>query len=104
MEVEMKIRGLMMDPITNMPIVILKDSGRSGVRPIWLGIYEANAIAPEIEKVSPPRPMTHDLIKTLLTGLDAGIRKVVVSELREDTFYAIICVERTGELISVDSR
>jgi bifunctional DNase/RNase len=104
MEVEMKIRGLMMDPITNMPIVILKDSGSSSVLPIWVGIYEANAIALEIEKVSTPRPMTHDLIKTLLTGLDAGIRKVVVSELREDTFYAVIWVERNGELISVDSR
>jgi hypothetical protein len=104
MEVEMKIRGLMMDPITNMPIVILKDSGSSSVLPIWVGIYEANAIALEIEKVSTPRPMTHDLIKTLLTGLDAGIRKVVVSELREETFYAIIWVERNGELISVDSR
>lgn len=104
MEVEMKIRGLMMDPITNMPIVILKDSASSSVLPIWVGIYEANAIALEIEKVSTPRPMTHDLIKTLLTGLDAGIRKVVVSELRDDTFYAVIWVERNGEMISVDSR
>ena len=72
--------------------------------PIWVGIYEANAIALEIEKVSTPRPMTHDLIKTLLHGLDAGIRKVVVSELKEDTFFAVIWVERNGELISVDSR
>src|SRR5437763_1569733 len=104
MEVEMKIRGLMMDPVTNMPIVILKDSGGDAVLPIWVGIYEANAIALEIEKVSTPRPMTHDLIKTLLFGLDAGIRKVVVNELRDDTFFAVIWVERNGELISVDSR
>jgi len=104
MEVEMKIRGLMMDPVTSMPIVILKDVGSNHVLPIWVGIYEANAIALEIEKVSTPRPMTHDLIKTLLLGLDAGIRKVVVSELREDTFFALIWVERNGELISVDSR
>ena len=104
MEVEMKIRGLMMDPVTNMPIVILKDAGSSDVLPIWVGIYEANAIALEIEKVSTPRPMTHDLIKTLLTGLDAGIRKVVVSELKEDTFYAVIWVEKNGSLISIDSR
>ena len=104
MEVEMKIRGLMMDPVTNMPIVILKDSSSSSVLPIWVGIYEANAIALEIEKVSTPRPMTHDLIKTLLTGLDAGIRKVVVSELRDDTYYALIWIERNGQLISVDSR
>jgi bifunctional DNase/RNase len=104
MEVEMKIRGLMMDPVTSMPIVILKDVGSNHVLPIWVGIYEANAIALEIEKVSTPRPMTHDLIKTLLLGFDAGIRKVVVNELREDTFFALIWVERNGELISVDSR
>ena len=104
MEVEMKIRGLMMDPVTSMPIVILKDVGSNNVLPIWVGIYEANAIALEIEKVSTPRPMTHDLIKTLLLGIDAGIRKVVVNELREDTFFALIWVERNGELISVDSR
>jgi bifunctional DNase/RNase len=94
----------MMDPVTSMPIVILKDVGSSNVLPIWVGIYEANAIALEIEKVSTPRPMTHDLIKTLLHGLDAGIRKVVVNELKEDTFFAVIWIERNGELISVDSR
>ena len=104
MEVEMKIRGLMMDPVTNMPIVILKDVGSNTVLPIWVGVYEANAIALEIEKVSTPRPMTHDLIKSLLLGLHTGIRKVVVSELKEDTFYALIWLERDGELISVDSR
>jgi bifunctional DNase/RNase len=104
MELEMKIRGLMMDPVTNMPIVILKDVGSANVLPIWVGIYEANAIALEIEKVSTPRPMTHDLIKTLLVGLDAGIQKVVVNELKDDTFFAVIWVHRNGELISVDSR
>ena len=104
MEVEMKIRGLMMDPVTNMPIVILKDVSGNSVLPIWVGIYEANAIALEIEKVTTPRPMTHDLIKSLLLGLNTGIRKVVVNELKEDTFYALIWLERDGELISVDSR
>ncbi len=104
MEVEMKIRGLMMDPVTNMPIVILKDSGGDTVLPIWVGIYEANAIALEIEKVSTPRPMTHDLIKNVLTGLDTQVHKVVVTELREDTFYAVIWLEREGHAISVDSR
>ncbi len=104
MEVEMKIRGLMMDPVTNMPIVILKDVNGNTVLPIWVGIYEANAIALEIEKVATPRPMTHDLIKSLLSGLGTGIRKVVVNELKEDTFYALIWLERGGELISVDSR
>ncbi len=104
MEVEMKIRGLMMDPVTNMPIVILKDTNGNAILPIWVGIYEANAIALEIEKVSTPRPMTHDLIKTLLIGLDTNVRKVVVSELKDDTFYALIWLEKDGELITVDSR
>jgi uncharacterized protein len=104
MEVEMKIRGLMMDPVTNMPIVVLKDTSGESVLPIWVGIYEANAIALEIEKVTTPRPMTHDLIKTLLLGLDANMKKVVVNELKDDTFYAVIWLERAGEMISVDSR
>jgi bifunctional DNase/RNase len=76
----------------------------NAVLPIWVGIYEANAIALEIEKVSTPRPMTHDLIRTLLHGLDAGVRKIVVNELKDDTFYAMIWLEKDGELISVDSR
>jgi hypothetical protein len=104
MEVEMKIRGLMVDPVTNMPIVILKDVAGASVLPIWVGMYEANAIALEIEKISTPRPMTHDLIKSLLLGLNTGLRKVVVSELKDDTFYAVIWLDREGELISVDSR
>ena len=104
MEVEMKIRGLMMDPVTNMPIVILKDVGSDTVLPIWVGIYEANAIALEIEKVTTPRPMTHDLIKNVLTGLDSKVHKVVVTELRDDTFFAVIWIEREGRFISIDSR
>jgi bifunctional DNase/RNase len=100
----MKIRGLMMDPMTNMPSVVLKDLSGDSVLPIWVGIYEANAIALEIEKVTTPRPMTHDLIKVLLMGLDCAIKKVVVSELKEDTFYALIWLEREGKLISIDSR
>jgi bifunctional DNase/RNase len=104
MEVEMKIRGLMMDPVTNMPIVVLKDVSSDTVLPIWVGIYEANAIALEIEKVATPRPMTHDLIKNVLTGLETLVHKVVVTELREDTFYAVIWLEREGAAISIDSR
>lgn len=104
MEVEMKIRGLMMDPVTNMPIVVLKDVSSDTVLPIWVGIYEANAIALEIEKVTTPRPMTHDLIKNVLSGLDARVHKVVVNELRDDTFFAIIWLERQGSIISIDSR
>jgi len=104
MEVEMKIRGLMMDPVTNMPIVVLKDVNGSSILPIWVGIYEANAIALEIEKMPTPRPMTHDLIRNLLFGLETGVKKVVVSDLKDDTFYAVIWLERAGQMISVDSR
>jgi bifunctional DNase/RNase len=103
-EVEMKIRGLMMDPATNMPIVVLKDVGSDTVLPIWVGVYEANAIALEIEKVTTPRPMTHDLIKNLLIGLDTQVHKIVVNELRDDTFFAVIWMEREGRIISIDSR
>jgi bifunctional DNase/RNase len=104
MEVEMKIRGLMMDPVTNMPIVVLKDLNGSSILPIWVGVYEANAIALEIEKVQTPRPMTHDLLKNVLLGLDVRVQKVVVSELKDDTFYALIWVERGGQIMSIDSR
>jgi len=104
MEIEMKIRGLMVDPVTNTPIVILRDSSGNSILPIWVGVYEANAIALEIEKVSTPRPMTHDLIRNLLTGVEAKVSKVVVSELRDETFYAVIWLEKDGQVISVDSR
>ena len=104
MDVEMKIRGLMMDPVSNMPIVVLKDVQGTAILPIWVGVYEANAIALEIEKVQTPRPMTHDLLKNLLLGLEVQVQKVVVSDLKDDTFYAIIWMERDGQVISMDSR
>src|ERR1700726_4868786 len=104
MEVEMTIRGLLVDPVTNTPIVILKDVSGDAVLPIWVGVSEANAIALEIEKVSTPRPMTHDLIKSVLTGLETQVHKVVVTELREDTFYAVIWLEREGDIIGIGSR
>ena len=104
MEVEMKIRGLMMDPVTNMPVVVLRDSEGGSILPIWVGIYEANAIALEIEKVQTPRPMTHDLLKNMLLGLQVAVRKVVVSDLKDDTFYALIWMEREGNIFAVDSR
>jgi len=100
----MTIRGLMMDPVTNMPIVILKDVASDTVLPIWVGVYEANAIALEIEKVTTPRPMTHDLIRNVLTGLETNVRRVVVTDLRDDTFFAVIWLERGGEMVSVDAR
>lgn len=104
MEIEMKIRGLMMDPVTNMPIVILKDVNGNAILPIWVGVFEANAIALEIEKVQTPRPMTHDLIKNVLLGLNATVKKVVVTDLRDDTFYALIWLDRNGSSITIDSR
>jgi len=104
MEVEMKIRGLMMDPQTNNPIVVLKDVNGTAILPIWVGIYEASAIASEIDKQATPRPMTHDLIRNLLFGLEAAVKKIVVSDLKDDTFYAVIWLERNGEMISIDSR
>jgi uncharacterized protein len=103
-EVEMQIRGLMMDPVTNMPIIVLKDIGSDVVLPIWVGIFEANAIALELEKTTTPRPMTHDLLRNLARGLNAQVRKVVVSEMRDDTYYAVIWMEQSGEIVTLDAR
>src|SRR5207302_4002319 len=88
-EVEMQIRGLMMDPVTNMPIIVLKDIGSDLVLPIWVGIFEANAIALELEKTAMPRPMTHDLMRNMARGLNEIVNKVVVSELRDATYYHV---------------
>ncbi len=104
MEVEMRIGGLMMDPVTNVPVVLLKDVQSDTVLPIWVGIFEAKAIALEIEKVATPRPMTHDLLKNVFLGLGAQIQRVVVTELRDDTFYAVIWAEVDGKPVSIDSR
>ncbi|HEY3175699.1 MAG TPA: bifunctional nuclease family protein [Candidatus Polarisedimenticolia bacterium] len=104
MTVEMKIKGLMIDPITQMPIIILKDPKSDAVLPIWVGLFEANAIALQIEKISTPRPMTHDLLKNVLGQLDARIQKVVISDLKENTFYAVIHMVHGGDTVLVDSR
>jgi bifunctional DNase/RNase len=103
-EIEFKIKGLMMDPLTNSPIVVLQDAASETLLPIWVGIFEANAIALQIEKVDTPRPMTHDLIKGLLNHLNAKVSKIVVTELKENTFYAMIFINVDGKLITVDSR
>ena len=100
----MQIRGLMMDPVTNMPIIVLKDIGSDLILPIWVGIFEANAIALELEKTTTPRPMTHDLLRNLARGLNAQVTKVVVSELRDDTFYALIWMDHAGETVAMDAR
>lgn len=104
MDVEMKIRGLVMDPATNMPIVILKEVQSDTVLPIWVGLYEANAIALEIEKSTTPRPMTHDLLRNLIRDLNATVEKVVVTELKNDTFYAVIWMNQEGVPVSIDAR
>jgi len=100
----MVIRGLMMDPVTNMPIVVLKDVSSDMVLPIWVGIFEANAIALELEKTATPRPMTHDLLQNMARVLNAQVQKVVVSELRDDTFYAVIWMDHAGETVAMDAR
>ncbi len=100
----MTIKGLMIDPITNMPIVILKDSDGDRVLPIWVGVFEANAIALQIENIPTPRPMTHDLLKNILSEIEANVDRIVVSELRENTFYAMIYLDRGGQIIAIDAR
>lgn len=104
MDVEVRIRGLMMDPATNMPIVVLKDIGSDTVMPIWVGIFEANAIAIEIEKVAISRPMTHDLTRNLIRHLNARLERVVISELKDDTFFAVLWLRQGDEPLVVDAR
>ena len=104
MEKEFKIKGLMMDPVTNSPIVILQDLAETTLLPIWVGIFEANAIALQIERIDTPRPMTHDLLKNVLLHIGAEIKKVVVTELKDHTFYAMIHLDLDGQPTTVDSR
>ena len=104
MWVEMKVRGLALDPVSNMPIIILRDEEEKRSLPIWVGIFEANAIALELEKISTPRPMTHDLIKNILESVDAKVEKIVVNDLRDNTFFALIHLRLGEEEITVDSR
>ena len=88
--IEMTIKGLMVDPITNMPIIILRDTDGQKVLPIWVGVFEANAIALQIENIQTPRPMTHDLLRNVIQDLQAAVDKIVVCDLKENTFYALI--------------
>ncbi|MDE3188532.1 MAG: bifunctional nuclease family protein [Acidobacteriota bacterium] len=104
MDIEVRIRGLMMDPATNMPIVVLKDVASDAVMPIWVGIFEANAIAIEIEKATAPRPMTHDLTKNLIHYMNGELERVVITELRDDTFLAALWIRQGDEPLVVDAR
>ena len=104
MQIEMSIKGLMVDPISNMPIVILRDREGSRTLPIWVGMFEANAIALQIENISTPRPMTHDLLRNVIHDLKASVQKIVVCDLQDSTFYALIYVMLNGEVVAIDSR
>ena len=101
---EMKVKGLTLDPLTNMPIVILKDTDENKVLPIWVGIFEANAIALEMEQVSTPRPMTHDLLKNIIEGFQAQVARIVVNDLKDNTFYAVITINLNGSEVLIDAR
>ena len=104
MQIEMSIKGLMVDPITNTPIVILRDKDGQRVLPIWVGIFEANAIALQIENVTTPRPMTHDLLRNVIQDLKATVQKIVVCDLQENTFYALIYLALNGDTLTIDAR
>ena len=104
MLIEMTIKGLMVDPVTNMPIVVLTEAEGERELPIWVGVFEANAIALQIQNVAPPRPMTHDLLRNVISSLDGNVERVVVSELRDNTFYAVIHMRIQGEAMLLDAR
>ena len=104
MEIEMTIKGLMIDPITNMPIIVLRDGEGERILPIWVGVFEANAIALQIENVRTPRPMTHDLLRSVIENLSARVERVVVCELKENTFYAKIHLLSGEDAHTIDAR
>jgi uncharacterized protein len=104
MQIEMTIKGLMVDPVTSMPIVILRDKDGQRVLPIWVGVFEANAIALQIENIPTPRPMTHDLLRNVITDLKASVQKIVVCDLQENTFYALIYLAMNGVTVAIDAR
>ncbi len=104
MQIEMKIKGLVVDPISKMPIVVLESMDSSRMLPIWIGVFEANAIALKIENIATPRPMTHDLIKNILNDLHVIIEKIVVNDVRDNTFYSLIHCRQEGQNLIIDSR
>jgi uncharacterized protein len=104
MDIEVRIRGLMMDPASNMPIIVLKDMASETVMPIWVGLFEANAIAIEIEKMSAPRPMTHDLTRNLIRHLNAQLERIVITEIKDETFFAVLWLRQGEEQLAIDAR
>lgn len=104
MAIEMKIKGLMIDPVSNMPIIVLKSDAGDSVLPIWVGIFEANAIATQLENIVSPRPMTHDLLRDAIEKLGGTIRRVVISDLRDNTFYANLEIDQGGSTVLIDAR
>jgi uncharacterized protein len=102
--VKMEIKGLVMDPVSNMPVVILRDAENTVFLPIWVGVFEANAIALKMENIATPRPMTHDLLRNLLGCLDTRVDRVVINALKENTFFALIHLRRGQETLTIDSR
>ncbi len=103
-ELQVEIKGLMLDPSSNIPIVILRDLGSQLFLPIWIGVFEANAIALRLEGVEPPRPLTHDLLRSVIEQLGGRIGKIVISDLRESTFFAMIHVQSTDHHVTIDAR
>jgi uncharacterized protein len=106
--VSMSIKGLMLDPVSNSPIVVLKDDEEKFFLPIWVGIFEANAIALQLEHITTPRPMTHDLLRTMIAELDARVSSIVINELRDSTFFAqirlLITREGGNQTLEIDAR
>ena len=102
--VEMKVEGLTLDPLTNMPIIILKDLLSEKALPIWVGYFEANAIALEIEKINTPRPMTHDLLRSMISSLHAKVKHILINDLKDNTFFAVISVTQNGSAMTIDAR
>jgi bifunctional DNase/RNase len=104
MEIEMTIKGLMIDPVTNMPIVVLRDVNGDRVLPIWVGVFEANAIALQIENVQTPRPMTHDLLANVIGRMAGRIERITVCDLKDNTFYASVVIQTAGQRLVIDAR
>ena len=104
MTVEMKIKGVMIDPVTEMPIIVLRNTAGDVVLPIWVGIFEANAIATQLEKIVSPRPMTHDLLRNMIDGLAATVERIVITDLKDNTYFAAIHVRQDERALAIDAR